>query len=1041
MAASAAEAAARAKTVQEKAHQLEHEAHEIHRDTRKLEKTHGLMGRVKEKAAKKESYAEAPTDGPEQDIEIAAEQQAMRGKPFPVVGIGASAGGYEAFSELLRHLPKTTGMAFVLVQHLDPKHRSQLTELLGRSTEIGVVEAKDGMDVQPNLVYVIPAAANMTLVDGRLRLSPRKESEVPPMPVDAFFRSLAEEQQERAIGIVMSGTGTDGTLGIEAIKGEGGITFAQHERSAKYFGMPGSAIGSGTVDFVLAPEEIARELCRIADHPYLGRSAEAEDRLQQPAPEKHPLPGTEKQMGQLFSLLRSRTGVDFSFYKHSTLKRRIVRQMILHKHTTLGTYVDFLGKHPEEVDKLFNDLLINVTSFFRDPRAFQVLKKKVFPRLVKSHNDDSPLRFWVCGCATGEEAYSLAMSLVEFFDQTRNHRPVQIFASDISEKGITKARAGIYPENIVQDVSPERLRRFFMKVDGQYQVTKSIRDMVVFARQNLVIDPPFSNLDMITCRNVLIYLGTILQRKVLPVFHYSLRPTGFLMLGNSETVGGATELFTVVDKKHRLYGKKQSYVRPTFEHPRETVQPSHRAALPGPNSSGELRGPDLQTYVDKLVLKDFSPPAVVINVDMDVLQFRGRTGDYLEHSPGAANLSLLRMAREGLVLDLRAAVTKAIKQDARIRQTAHFRKNGHTHEVLIEVVPFQMTPGSDRFFLVTFRETGVVTPSEAGADPRFQGKGRGARENAEINRLKGELVATRETLQTIIEEQEANNEELKSANEEIQSSNEELQSTNEELETAKEELQSTNEELTTLNEELQTRNAELSTALNDLTNLLASVNIAIVILDEALTIRRYTPMAERLFNLIPSDVGRRLSDLNRPIQIPELDNTVSGVINTLTPVERDVQDREGRWFSLRIRPYRTRENKISGAVLLLVDVDHIKRTLEMMLSTAKEPLVTLGADFVVHKANDAFYTTFGLKQSRTEGRPLFEIGDGQWNILKLRQLLEEVLPKNKEVKDFPVEAVFDGQGPRKLLLNARRFYDEGWGMQMMLIAIEDVTNK
>jgi two-component system CheB/CheR fusion protein len=1027
----AARAAARAETIHQRADELHRKTEQVHS---KAEETHRRVDEVHANARSKRVSGAGPLDAREEDIEI-ADQQAARGKPFPIVGIGASAGGYEAFTDLLRHLPKQTGMAFVLVQHLDPNHRSQLTELLSRGTELAVAEAKDGMEVEPDHVYVIPAATSMTLVDGRLRLGPRKESEVPPMPVDAFFRSLAEEQQERAIGIVMSGTGTDGTLGIEAIKGEGGITFAQHERSAKYFGMPGSAIGSGTVDFVLAPEEIARELCRIAEHPYLSGGEPAIAARQAPPAEKEPLPNSEKQMVQLFGLLRARTGVDFSFYKHSTLKRRIVRQMVLQKFNALGAYVDFLGKNPDEVDKLFNDLLINVTSFFRDSPAFQALKKKVFPRLVRAHTSDSPLRFWVCGCATGEEAYSLAISLVEFFDQNRNHRPAQIFASDISEKGITKARAGVYPENIVQDVSPERLRRFFMKVDGQYQVAKSIRDMVVFARQNMVMDPPFSNLDLITCRNVLIYLGAILQRKVLPVFHYSLRATGFLMLGSSETVGGATEMFSILDKRFRIYAKKQSYVRPAFEHPPQRQQPprpSSGAAVP----AGELRGPDLHTHVDKLVLKDFSPPAVVINAELDVLQFRGRTGDYLEHAPGTANLSLLRMAREGLVLDLRAGLTRAEKQDARVRQTGHVRRNGQSHEVVIEVMPFRLAPGGDRFFLVVFRETGIVTGVEGVNAGRPSGKGRAVHESQEMNRLKSELIATRETLQTIIEEQEANNEELKSANEEIQSSNEELQSTNEELETAKEELQSTNEELTTLNEELQTRNQELGTVLNDLTNLLASVNIPVVILDEALHIRRYTPMAERIFNLIPSDVGRRLSDLSRPIQIPDLDETVSNVINTLTPIERDVQDQSGRWYSLRIRPYRTRENKIAGAVLLLVDVDHLKRTLEMLLNTAKEPLVTLGPDFVIHKANDSFYKMFDLRAGQTEGRPLFEIAEGQWNILKLRQLLEEVLPQNKEVKDFSVDANFDGK-PRKLVLNARRFYDEGWGMQMILLAFDD----
>ena len=975
----------------------------------------------------------------EEEDEALAERAAT-GKPFPIVGIGASAGGFEAFSEFLKYLPADTGMAFVLVQHLDPKHKSQLTELLGRGASVPVSEAKDNVEVAPNRVYVIPANARITIQEGRLRVLPRKENELPPMPVDAFFRSLASEQQDRAIGIVLSGTGTDGTLGIEAIKGEGGITFAQHEISAKYYGMPGSAINSGSVDFILTPEGIAAELNRISQHPYLGRATGVLAR--KVAREQKPdqmLKGSEKEMGQLFSLLRARTGVDFALYKHSTLKRRIVRQMILHKIDSLGKYISYLEKQPKEVDSLFNDLLIYVTSFFRDPPSFQGLKRVVFPKILKAHGDDSPLRFWVCGCSTGEEAYSLAISLVEFFEQNRTHRHVQIFASDISDVGINKARAGVYPENIMQDVSPERLRRFFSKVDGQYQVNKSIRDMVVFARQNVIVDPPFSNLDMITCRNVLIYLDTLLQRKIMPVFHYALRPNGFLMLGNSETVGASSDLFGLVNKKFKIYSKKQSYSRPAFPTGNKAGHEIGRVApRPAEPPYAEIRAPDLQAQMDKLLLRDFAPAAVLVSSDMEVLHFRGRTGEYLEHSPGAASLNLLRMARESLVIDLRAALTKAIKNDVAVRHSAHIRRDGHLSEVVIEIAPFRAAPDSDRFFLVIFREAGGTA-----FEPARSGKGHvastTARETGEITKLRTELATTRESLQTIIEEQEANNEELKSANEEIQSSNEELQSTNEELETAKEELQSTNEELTTLNEELQTRNTELGQAINDLTNLLASINVAILMLSEDLTIRRYTPMAERLFNLIPSDLGRRLSDLNRSILVPDLDQTVTTVISNLAAVERDVQDRDGRWYSLRIRPYRTRENKIEGVVILLVDIDHLKRALDVVLTTAKEPLLTLGADLKVRKANDAFYRRFHMRPENTEGRFLYEAGEGQWNTLELRKLLEDVLPRSKEIRDFPLEATFPELGKRNLHINAFRFYDEGWGLQTILMAIEDVT--
>jgi two-component system CheB/CheR fusion protein len=540
---------------------------------------------------------------------------------------------------------------------------------------------------------------------------------------------------------------------------------------------------------------------------------------------------------------------------------------------------------------------------------------------------------------------------------------------------------------------------------------------------------------MITCRNVLIYLDTLLQRKIMPVFHYALRPHGFLMLGNSETVGASSDLFGLVNKKFKIYSKKQSYTRPALP---TAHKPMHEIGGAGPRLTeaghGEIRAPDLQTQMDKLLLRDFAPAAVLVSSDMEVMHFRGRTGDYLEHSPGAASLNLLRMARETLVIDLRAALTKAMKNDVHVRHTAHIRRDRHLSEVVIEVAPFRPAPESERFFLVIFRE-----PSGPVFEPARGGKSSSVRDAREITKLRSELATTRESLQTIIEEQEANNEELKSANEEIQSSNEELQSTNEELETAKEELQSTNEELTTLNEELQTRNTELGQAINDLTNLLASINVAIVMLSEDLTIRRYTPMAERLFNLIPSDLDRRLSDLNRSILVPDLDQTIATVITDLTPVERDVQDRDGHWYSLRIRPYRTRENRIEGVVILLVDIDQLKRALDVVLAAAKEPLMTLSADLKVRSANEAFYHAFHMKAEETEGRFLYDAGEGQWNTLELRKLLEEVLPKSKEIRDFPLEGTFPEIGKRKLLVNALRFYDEGWGLQTILMAIEDVT--
>jgi two-component system CheB/CheR fusion protein len=965
---------------------------------------------------------------------------------FFVVGVGASAGGFEAFKPLLSDLPADTGMAFVLVQHLDPKHESQLSELLARVTSIPLCEAENGMPIKPDHIYVIPPNVSMTLDAGRLRLQPRKPG-FPHMPVDVFLRSLAAGQQNRAIGIILSGTGTDGTLGMEAIKGEGGITFAQDEKSAKFFGMPGSTISAGSADMVLSPVAIARELVRIARHPYLGQPPKAAGRK---SPSSGAVAGTEGLFFEkedflqtLFSLLRSRTGVDFSLYKHSTLRRRILRRMLLHKMDNLSAYVDYLRVHVVEMDALFNDLLINVTGFFRDPRVFETLKRRIIPKLIKNRLNDSALRIWVSGCSSGEEAYSMAMTVTEIFEANRTRVNAQIFATDISEVSLEKARAGIYPENIMLDVSPERLRRFFVKTNGKYQVSKAIRDMCVFARQNLVVDPPFSNVDLISCRNVLIYLGPLLQKKIMPVFHYALKPNGFLLLGASEAIGSVSDLFSLVDKKHKLYARKVGTDRPGFTLLRDQA---HGKPEPSrPETVGfrpQTKAMDLQQYVDRLILSKWSPAAVVVNGRMDALLFRGQTGRFLEHAPGSASLNLLKMVRESLVLDLRTAVANAIKHDLPvIQESAALLANEQLRSITIEVAPFQLTPSSERLFLILFRD-GAATAGQPESEQRRSAgslKDRRETDRLKIAKLQQELALSRESHQGIIEEQEATNEELKSANEEIQSSNEELQSTNEELETAKEELQSTNEELTTLNEELQTRNLELSQSNNDLTNLLASVNVAIIMLGNDLTIRRFTPMAERMFNLIPSDVGRRLSDLNRNIVMPDLDAFIREVVDTLTSVDREVQDRDGRWYSLRIRPYRTRENKIDGAVILLVDIDEQKRAVELIMSTIKQPLLSLYPDLRVKRANEAFYETFQATQQETENQYIYDLGKGHWNIPRLRTLLEHTLTKQQQVDDFELEAEFPTIGRRRMRLDARSYAEDGKGTRLILLAIKDLS--
>jgi two-component system CheB/CheR fusion protein len=750
-----------------------------------------------------------------------------------------------------------------------------------------------------------------------------------------------------------------------------------------------------------------------------------------------------EQLRQLFTLLRTRTGVDFSLYKPGTLNRRIMRRMVLKRVDRIEDYLPLLQEQADELDGLFNDLLISVTGFFRDPKTFELLRRRLLPKLLKKRTGDTPLRIWSCGCSTGEEAYSIAITVVEAMQKLGKHVPVQIFASDLNERGIEKARAGVYPENILLDVSQERLRRFFVKVDGKYQVAKHIRDMCVFARQNVATDPPFSNLDLISCRNVLIYLTPVLQRRIFPIFHYALRNGGYLMLGNSEGIGEHSELFELADRKNKLFVKKLAAYRPTIDFERRPAGATPKE--PKPIEPGtmtariEVDGSNLQQKVDRLLLSRFTPAGVVINSQMDTLQFRGKTAAYLEHHSGTASLNLLKMVHEDLALDLRRAVRKAIQTGEKVEHSCgRLRLSGATRTVRIEVYPFQAgsSAASERYYLVLFQD--VAAPeTRAKEGPQEPSRKIDARQ---IARLQDDLASTKESLQTIIEEQDATNEELKSANEEVQSSNEELQSTNEELETAREELQSTNEELSTLNQELQNRNNELGQLNNDLTNLLSSVHIAIIMMGTDLRIRRFTPMAEKIFNLIPSDVGRRLSDLNRNVNIPDLDEMIQQVIDHLNVVEREVQDREGHWYSLRIRPYRTQESMIDGVVLMLFDIDELKRSIRHIVGLIRHPVILLHGDMRVNRANEAFCEMFAVSPAEIEEKPFYEIAEKRWNFKAMRELLEEVLPRQGEVLNYRLTHDFPGLGRKKLLLNARRFYEESRGVQLFLLSLVEIKD-
>ena len=837
-----------------------------------------------------------------------------------VVGIGASAGALEAFTQLLKALPREPGMAFVLIPHLDPNHRSVMTELLARVTSMKVLQAVEGLSVKENTVYVIPPNRIMTISGGILRLGEREPRPALSMPIDTFFRSLANDCGHNAIGVILSGTASDGTLGIAAIKHEGGITFAQ-DRSAKYDSMPNSAISSGFVDFVLPPEEIANELVRVSRHPYVAAMNGDSGKEIDATP--------SGDMGQVLHMLKQYRRVDFSDYKPATIRRRILRRMALARVESLGEYVRLLTRNAPELESLHNDILINVTSFFRDPEAFQALTEVVYPAVLRGRMQSDTIRIWVPGCSTGEEAYSHAISLVEHLSKERADVAIQIFGTDLSESAIRSARSGIYKESVAADVSPARLLRFFRKVEGGYQISKSIRDMCVFATQDVFNDPPFSRMDLVSCRNVLIYVGPALQKRVIPIFHYALKPNGFLMVGNTEgIVGAGADLFEPADKRHRIYKKKLAVSPVAFGIPPEHYDPRQQNA-PGPTpmvmrETESARTPiELQREADRLLLTRFVPAAVVINEHFDILQTRGKASRYLELPSGKASLNLLKMAKPGLLFHLQKTLDEAHKAGVTVRKdSVRLEIDGEVANVHLEVIPFQAPLQQSQSFVIVFEERDGEQPAKAVVQRLPESED--AKEK-QIGQLKQELEATKDYLQSIIEALEASNEELQSANEEIQSGNEELQSTNEELQTSKEELESANEELNTVNEEMQHRNLQLTQVNNDLQNLLASVNIPILMLDADLSIRRMTPQAEDVMGVTAADLGRPIRRLRLKLNIPNLEATMLDVIEQLRPRELNLNDGPNRKYRLRITPYRTMDNRIEGVVLACIDMASLTR--------------------------------------------------------------------------------------------------------------------
>jgi two-component system CheB/CheR fusion protein len=984
---------------------------------------------------------------------VAATPRTASEKPvLSVVGIGASAGGLEACTKLLRALPAKTGMAFVLVQHLAPGRESALAEILGRATPMPVTEAADRQELEANHVYVIPPDRNLEIVQGRLRLLLR-EAERVPHPIDFFFRSLAANLRHRAIGVVLSGTATDGTIGLEEIKSEGGFCFAQDD-TALHSGMPRSAIASGCVDLVLPPEAIAAEIARIADAPYV-----AADRVASTPAEPDDVPEqAAERLAPILGLLHDATGVDFTEYKASTLERRIGRRMVLRQSASLADYVRSIQGDPTEIEALYKDILISVTSFFRDPEVFAALEQRFLPSLFKDRGADDPIRVWDIACSTGEEAYSLAMILAELRASLKSLTRVQIVATDINDAAIEHARAGVYSKERVHNVSRARVQRFFVEQDGVFRVSKEIRDMCRFSRHNVLSDPPFSRMDLVSCRNLLIYLEPPLQQRVVPVLHYALKSTGLLVLGESETVGSFTHLLGKEDAKCKIYRKRPSTLRvpllpisptrTTAPHAGDPPQTRHTGTVAGGPRTGARGITDALAESDRL-LAGFAPPAVLVDANAVIVKYLGNTEKFLAPAQGLASHDLLKMARQGLAAPLRALLHKAGKEHVPASAAGlRFRSGKHHLEVDLEVIPIPGHHGHDTHSLVIFKELSTTSALSARADAgeraTRRSPGAAAREStaAQIARLEHELESSREYLQAVTEQFEAANEALQVSNEEGQSANEEFQSINEELETSKEEIQSSNEELTTINDELSNRNLELAQLSSDLTNLINSVQVALVIIALDFRIRRFNPMAEKLMGIIASDVGRPLTEIRMNLVYADLFALLNEVIGTISAREREVQSEDGRWFSLRIHPYLNSASNVDGAVLSLIDITAIRRTrasAESIVATVREPLLVLDRELRVRTASRSFYSFFGVTRAETEGRLLHELGDRDWNIPELLRQLADVIPHDAILQDFLVEREFKGLGPRALLVSARTLLDPIEWQQSILLSIEDVT--
>jgi len=939
---------------------------------------------------------------------------------FPIAALGASAGGLEAFEKFFKHMPSDAGIAFVVVQHLAPDHPSVLPELLAKYTKMAVEQAQDGETVIPNRVYIIPPGATLTIKNNVLQVTAPAEARGHRTPIDSLFSSLAEDRGENAVCIMLSGTGTDGTVGLRAIKEYGGMAMAQTLESAKYDAILRSAIATGLVDHVLPVEEMPEKLMEYAAH--LSSTNGKPNSIREQI-------GTH--IGKIHGLLRRRAGHDFSQYKENTITRRLSRRMNALQIETVEQYVQVLERDPDEADRLFKDLLIGVTQFFRDAEAFDTLARDVIPKLFEGKNAEDQLRACVVGCASGEEAYSIAILLCEHAATLDNPPKMQVFATDIDERGLEMARKGRYPESIAQNVSPERMERFFTKQDGAYQVNRELREICLFSNHSFIKDPPFSRLDLISCRNVMIYLGQDLQRKSIPLFHYALRPGGYLFLGPSESASSHKELFQPVDKKLRIFQKKEKWPRTGMVFPPANFS---RPKLDRENrSAGDEQS--LPKQIERIILQRYRPACVTVRENGDAVYFSGPIGRYLEPATGSPDANVMNMAHEGLRIPLRTALHKAVTARERvIQKQIQVQTNGGVSSVDLTVEPLADLRAAS-LYMVLFEDA----PPVAGTSTTHHAFD--ANSDEVIRSLESELRSAREHEQAIFEE-------LDTSNEELQSANEEYQSANEELETSKEELQSANEELETVNTELHRKVAELDHANSDLQNLNNSTQIATIFLDTEMRIVNFTPAAGSVFRLIAGDVGRPITDLAAQFADFGLVEDIRELLRTLAVRERDLPGAHGRQhYLMRILPYRTVHNMIDGVVITFTDVTLLKQAegramaakiyAENIVDTIREPLLVLDDDLRVQSANPAFFKTFQLSAVETEGQPLFELRTGLWDIPELRRLLTELLPEKKTLEDFQVDYEFPNIGRKTLLLNARRIDH----VDLILLVMEDITER